>query len=143
MKPFSGIHRKGSSQRVFNYRLSRPRRTVENIFGIASAVFRVLRKPMLLEPTKAELVVMTLAHLYNLLRNSSSALYTPGGIFDKEIDGTLVKGTYNTITNEAMSSLVPIRNIPRKSNEDAKLIREELAAYFQNEGRILWQVTYA
>lgn len=145
MKPFSGTHRKGSPKRLFNYRLSRARRTVENVFGIASAVFRVLRKPMLLEPTKAELVVMTVAHLHNFLRNSStsSTLYTPGGIFDKEIDGMLVKGTYNTTTNEAMSSLLPIRNIPRKSSEDAKLIREELTAYFQNEGRILWQDTYA
>lgn len=46
MKPFSGTHRKGSAERIFNYRLSRARRVVENVFGICSAVFRVLRKPM-------------------------------------------------------------------------------------------------
>ncbi|CAH1960745.1 unnamed protein product [Acanthoscelides obtectus] len=60
MKPFSGTHLKGSIQRIFNYRLSRARRTVENVFGIASAVFRVLRKPMLLEPAKAEIILRSL-----------------------------------------------------------------------------------
>lgn len=114
IKPFSGIHPKGSLQRVFNYRLSRARRTVENVFGIASAVFRVLRKPMLLEPRKAELVIMAVAHLHNFLGESSTscALYTPHGTFDTEIDGKLVEGKYKTITIEPMSSLFPIRNIP-------------------------------
>lgn len=65
IKPFSGIHPKGSFQRIFNYRLSRARRVVENVFGIASASFRVLRQPMLLEPNKAELVIMAVAHLHN------------------------------------------------------------------------------
>ncbi|KAJ8888528.1 hypothetical protein PR048_008019 [Dryococelus australis] len=34
----------------YNYRLSRARRIVENVIGIVSAVFRVLRKPLLLNP---------------------------------------------------------------------------------------------
>lgn len=46
MKPYPGTE-KGSKKRVFNYRLSRARRIVENVFGIMSAVFRVFRKPML------------------------------------------------------------------------------------------------
>lgn len=73
MKPYSGIHPKGSRERVYNYRLSRARRVVENGFGIISAVFRVLRKPMLLEPEKAELVVMTIIFLHNFLRKSHSS----------------------------------------------------------------------
>nr|XP_034194607.1 uncharacterized protein LOC117610879 [Osmia lignaria] len=48
IKPFSGTYNKKSAERIFNYRLSRARRVVENVFGISSAVFRVLRKPMLL-----------------------------------------------------------------------------------------------
>lgn len=58
MKLYSGVHPKGSVKRNFNYRLCRARRVVENVFGISSSVFRVLRKPMLLEPEKAEVVVM-------------------------------------------------------------------------------------
>jgi len=52
MKPFPGTHLRGSPQRAFNYRLSRARRVVENTFGIMASVFRVLRKPLLLQPEK-------------------------------------------------------------------------------------------
>jgi hypothetical protein len=34
MKPYAGIQEKGSSKRIFNYRLNRARRVSENTFGI-------------------------------------------------------------------------------------------------------------
>ncbi|XKL59922.1 hypothetical protein PGB90_000938 [Kerria lacca] len=48
MKVYSRTHLKGSLERIFNYRLCRARRVVENVFGISLSVFRVLRKPLLL-----------------------------------------------------------------------------------------------
>lgn len=42
MKPYPGRNLTGS-QRVYNYRTSRARRTIENAFGLISARFRVLR----------------------------------------------------------------------------------------------------
>lgn len=88
MRPFSGTFEKGSRQRIFNYRLSRARRVVENAFGIMASVFRVLRKPMLSEPEKAEVIVMACAYLHNFLRKSKSAnLYCPQGTNDVERDG--------------------------------------------------------
>jgi hypothetical protein len=56
MKVYPGQHPKGSKERIFNYRICRVGRVVENVFGLASSVFRVL-----LEPEKAQLVVMTTA----------------------------------------------------------------------------------
>lgn len=41
MKPYPGEYPKGSPRRIFNYRLSRARRIVENVFGITASVFRV------------------------------------------------------------------------------------------------------
>ncbi|VEN49127.1 unnamed protein product [Callosobruchus maculatus] len=86
MKPYSGMHEKGTCQRKFNYRLSRARRVVENAFGILSAVFRVLRKPILLEPEKARYIVMTTVCLHNFLRRNKQSrnIYTPSGTFDEE-----------------------------------------------------------
>ncbi|KAK2578332.1 hypothetical protein KPH14_012633 [Odynerus spinipes] len=59
MKPYAENHNKETKERVFNYRLSRARRIVENVFGVMSAVFRVLRKPILLQPDKVTDIVMT------------------------------------------------------------------------------------
>ncbi|KAK4882615.1 hypothetical protein RN001_005934 [Aquatica leii] len=99
MKPFPGLQNKGSVKRVYNYRLCRARRVVENVFGIASAVFRVLRKPLLLEPKKAELIVMTIVHLHNFLRRSCNScdVNTPPGTFDTEVDGRLTEGSWRRI----------------------------------------------
>ena len=65
MKPYPGVQEKGSEKRVFNYRLSRARRVVENVFGILSAKFRVLRKPLLLQPDKAEKIVLACCYMHN------------------------------------------------------------------------------
>ncbi|KDR10729.1 hypothetical protein L798_15390 [Zootermopsis nevadensis] len=53
MKPFAGTHEQGSITRVYNYRLSRARRLVENVFGIICSVFRIFQKPILFHPDKA------------------------------------------------------------------------------------------
>ncbi|XP_074026092.1 uncharacterized protein isoform X1 [Leptinotarsa decemlineata] len=95
MKPYQGTYVRGSPERIFNYRLSRSRRIVENAFGIMSSVFRVLRKPMLLEADKATLIVMTVACLHNFLRKSKSfrGIYTPVEAVDREMEGSTISGT--------------------------------------------------
>ncbi|KAJ8974512.1 hypothetical protein NQ317_000314 [Molorchus minor] len=51
--------------------LSRARRIIENTFDILSSVFRVLRKPMLLEAEKAKLVVMAIVSLHNFTKKQN------------------------------------------------------------------------
>lgn len=134
MKPFSGMHGKGTIERVFNFRLSRARRIVENAFGISSAVFRVLRKPMLLEPEKAQTIVMAIVCLHNFLRKSHSSrnVYTPQGTFDQEDEhGNLIPGSWR-LENNSETSCIPIRNIPRRASSNAKEIRNDFAHYFLN-----------
>ncbi|CAH1978072.1 unnamed protein product [Acanthoscelides obtectus] len=140
MKPFPGLHTKGSVKRVYNYRLCRARPVVENVFGTSSAVFRVLRKPLLLEPGKAELIVMTIAYLHNFLKRSCNScnVYTPPGTFDTEVDGRLIEGSCRRIipNDETMTSLLPLRNVPRRSCKRAQEIQEELAEYFHESPTI-------
>lgn len=147
MKPFSGYFPRQSLQRLFNYRICRARRVVENVFGILSAVFRVLRKPLLLEPEKAQLIVLTVAHLHNFLRRNKTSrqLYTPPGTFDQETElGMLVEGNWRTTTDKNAASFLPLRNTPRRSAQTAQQIRLELAEYFiTEEGRVEWQNEYA
>jgi len=138
MKGYPVQHPKDSKERIFNYRICRARRVVENVFGLSSSVFRVLRKPMLLEQVKAQLVAMTIACLHTFLRRSpdSAAIYTPPGTFDYEENGRVIDGSWRAMSNKNMSSLFPIRKIARKPTTKAKEIREELAAYFLNGRRI-------
>jgi len=147
MKPFSGYFPRQSLQRIYNYRFCRARRVVENVFGIMSAVFRVLRKPLLLEPEKAQLIVLTVAHLHNFLRRdrTSRQLYTPPGTFDQETEqGHLIEGNWRTMFDENAASFLPLANIPRRSTRTAQEVRMELAEYFiTEEGRVEWQNEYA
>ena len=66
MKPYA---RRGMDmpQRVFNYRLSRGGRVVEQAFGILTARFRIFQRPMQQEPPVVCRIVMACLILHNLL----------------------------------------------------------------------------
>ncbi|KAF9405809.1 hypothetical protein HW555_013591 [Spodoptera exigua] len=79
MKPFPGHHALGTPERLFNQKLSSSRVAVENTFGIMSSVFRIFKKPIPLNITKASLITMTCVLLHNFLRKSKTSqhLYSP------------------------------------------------------------------
>ena len=67
MKPFS--HRYLSrEERIFNYRLSRGRRVVENAFGILANRFRCLLVTLLTHPDTAVHIVKACLCLHNIMR---------------------------------------------------------------------------
>lgn len=143
MKPYAGTHNKGTKERVFNYRLSRARRIVENAFGILASVFRVLRKPILLQPDKVTDIVMTCVLLHNFLRKSkkSRQIYTAVATFDTEHGGLIQPGSWRN-DPERMSSLLPLRSLPRRAALTAKTVRDKFALYFVNDGAVPWQYNY-
>uniref|UniRef100_A0A1X7UC36 DDE Tnp4 domain-containing protein n=1 Tax=Amphimedon queenslandica TaxID=400682 RepID=A0A1X7UC36_AMPQE len=63
-KPYGQV-RLTKKKRIFNYRLSRARRIVENAFGILANRFQVLMNPLRLAPEKAEVVVLACYLLHN------------------------------------------------------------------------------
>lgn len=143
MKPYPGLNQKGSPERIHNYRLSRGRRVVENTFGILSSVFRIFRKPMLLEPKKAEAATMACIYLHNYLRSSKNSkhVYCPSGSFDVEdMDtGILNPGSWRKQLVE-MSSFQSLPQIPRKSALEVQEIRDEFKMYYVSDiGRVDWQ----
>lgn len=144
MKVYSGYRQKGSKERIYNYRLCRARRVVENVFGILSSVFRVLRKPLLLEPTNAVSIVTAITFLHNFLRKSddSCSTYTPQGSFDDDMNGTVRLGNWRQ-GNENITSMASLENRPRRSTRTAHNIRDEVAEYCMQEGSVSWQENYA
>lgn len=144
LKAYPVEQHKGSVKRIFNYRLCRARRIIENVFGIISAVFRVLRKPILLSPEKATKVVLACIYLHNFLRKSKESrnVYTPPGTFDEEKEGEFIPGVWRQ-QNSELQSFLPLKKVPRKSAAHCEAIRNEFAEYFSNEGSVSWQHKYA
>lgn len=132
MKPYSGSHAKGSPMRIYNYRLSRARRVVENVFGILASVFRVFRKPLMLSVENAEIVTTACVYLHNFLRKSETSrnLHSPQGTFDVEtLDGRIIPGSWREIVNSD-TGMIDIPGIPRRSTLQAKKVREDFMNYF-------------
>ena len=67
MKPYS-IRGLTTEQRIFNYRLPRARRVVENAFGILANRFQVLLSTMQHHPSTVKLIVKACLILHNLMR---------------------------------------------------------------------------
>lgn len=142
--PFKSL---GGADRVFNYRLSRARRIVENAFGLLANVFRVFRKPMLLGPERTVKIVLASCVLHNFLlgRKSSRNLYAPPGSLDSE-DSETHEIHLGSWRNEQSSSGTFTNVAQQGSNfsaAEARQIREEFKEYFMSsDGEVSWQYRY-
>lgn len=126
-------------RRIFNYRLSRARRVVENTFGILASRFRIFHTCINLNLDNIDIVVLTCCVLHNFLRKRSPQSYTPPESLDREnmsectefgdrCDPQLLhhlqRGTRGQILN------------------DAVIVRDQYKDYFNNEGSVPWQDRY-
>ncbi|CAG2233049.1 unnamed protein product [Mytilus edulis] len=121
MRPYPQRGGLDDSRRIFNYRLSRARRIVENAFGILCNRFRVMRAPILLSPEKVTHVVMACCALHNYLRPESFL------------------GLQETENIEINNLMPPMARGGYHSSSKARDIREEYKEYFTNIGQVPWQ----
>lgn len=85
MKPFSQRDVADNTlKRIYNYRISRARRVVENAFGILAARFITFKTAINLSPPNIESVVMASCALHNYLIEKLSGYYTSSECFDQE-----------------------------------------------------------
>jgi hypothetical protein len=90
MKPHAMRHL-SKEERIFNYRLSRARRIIENSFGILANRFQCLLTTLQLPPQTATSVVMTCVILHNLMRIRYPGLQNEA--LDVELDdGNVIPG---------------------------------------------------
>lgn len=83
LKPFNRSQL-NEKTRIFNYRLSRARRIIENVFGILVARFGILKNEINLDLDKIAPVVMACCALHNFLRRENPDTYSPQDSFDRE-----------------------------------------------------------
>ncbi|CAN7938463.1 unnamed protein product [Ixodes hexagonus] len=129
-------------RRIFNYRLSRARRVVENTFGIMAQRWRILRRPFKATNENVTRIVSACVALHNFLLQESAvsrAAYCPPGTADYEDwHGQLTEGSWRAEENgnSALSAL-PGRGF--RSASLAYTVRDKLCKYFITDGKVPWQ----
>lgn len=95
MKPFTRHNAFTRNENIFNYRLSRARRVVENALGILAMRFRIYRRPIMLAPEKVDDIVKATCALHNWLRTVSPKFYLPQNSLDIENEnGHIMPGSW-------------------------------------------------
>jgi len=134
-------------QRIFNYRLSRARRTIENAFGILVAKWTILKNSICCKPETAESIVMALICLHNFLLESekdmspATRLYQNPGLVDTyEPNGEIRNGEWRLQVPQQGMMIRTGRLGANNPTRAAIIQRDKLRDYFlTEEGEILWQ----
>ena len=67
--PYPGHYLEEDCQ-IFNYRLSRAKRIIENTFGILAAKFRVFRRPIIASADKVTKITKAACVLHNYFKDN-------------------------------------------------------------------------
>lgn len=128
MKPYPGRDQT-PERRIFNYRLSRARRTSENAFGILSAKFQIFKHAINTSPENVKDIVLATVALHNFLRTTSKETYSPQELPDRgnERTGREHQGQCH---EQPQGGLERLRAIARGHTNAAKDIRDTFKEYF-------------
>lgn len=147
LRPYPGRYL-SEDKRIFNYRLSRARRIIENAFGIMSTKFRIFRRAIIANPTKVTRITKAACCLHNYLKiseasnSTSSRPYCPPGYADHEdADGNLIAGDWR---NVAVDGIRDISHIGSNAySKTAAQLRDTMKSYFiSSQGEVTWQISH-
>ncbi|XP_036147861.1 protein ALP1-like isoform X2 [Monomorium pharaonis] len=148
LRPYPGKNVTTQEKQVFNFRLARARRTIENTFGIISSRWRIFRKPILSNPRNVIQITQAVICLHNWLRiedlenEELKSKYVTTELVDRENEDGIIEGSWRRIIDDG-SALQDINRIGNNaSTREAFEIREKFCDYFNNEGLIAWQYNY-
>lgn len=122
-------------EQIFNYRLSKGRRIVENSFGILANRFRVLLSTIYLSVDIVQIIILACCALHNYLCRENGA-YLHGTIDIENVENrTISPGEWRN--NNAQLRDLEIINV--RPNRNAIHIRDEFKRYFNTVGAVEWQ----
>ncbi|XP_018360500.1 PREDICTED: putative nuclease HARBI1 [Trachymyrmex cornetzi] len=120
-------------ERICNYRISRGRRVVENVFGILANKFRVLLTQIHLPVGTVQNITLACCALHNyLIKENAAYLYTD--IDNENLEHTTRSATWR---NNTQLRNLEITNI--RPNMNAIRIRDAFKEYFNTVGKVEWQ----
>ncbi|XP_043217703.1 protein ANTAGONIST OF LIKE HETEROCHROMATIN PROTEIN 1-like [Amphibalanus amphitrite] len=133
MRPFPGSRLTNDQRRVFNYRLSRARRTSENAFGILAQRWRVFRGPIGCDVEAVKLIVLATCVLHNFLREKDIETRRGG------------PAAYGYVTPEERRDIPGLRDLrdagaSHNHPQQAAQVREKYVEYFSGVGSVPWQL---
>lgn len=144
MRPFSGKQNLNQDKIIYNYRLSRARRTIENTFGILSSQWRILRRPINCSVETAMKIVQAIVCLHNYIRIQDIGVneYVTENMIDQDGSDGSIEGSWrrNIDDNSALQEIG--RCDTNNTSRVAAKIRNNFCEYFNSEGAIYWQIKH-
>lgn len=136
MKPYPRRLALSTEEKIFNYRLSRARRIVENAFGLMVMRFRIYRTPIYVNPTKVDKIVKATCALHNWLIKTSPHSYAPMGTMSTEERS----GQWMLEPRSSYIGNLGYQGSNNYTNE-AEQRRNKYKNYFMGEGAVPWQIS--
>lgn len=131
MRPFPRRNvNMSNNERIFNYRLSRARRVIENTFGIITTKWQILRTCISCSPINAELITKALVCLHNFMMTCGRSQYCPQELINN--NGEVERGTWRVQANETIFHRLG-RTGANRSTRIVQGMRNYLMQYFTSE----------
>lgn len=115
---------------IYNYRLSRARRVIENTFGILASQWRIFRRPINASVETTEKIVQAAVCLHNFLRRKDDG----NGLNIEDVNSELNEGIPESWSFQDVTKIGT-----NNSTRSAIAIRDQFCAYFSGEGAVPWQ----
>ncbi|KAB0804103.1 hypothetical protein PPYR_01073 [Photinus pyralis] len=143
LRPYSKREKRmPEDQLIFNYRLSRGRRVIENTFGIMVARFRIFLREIHAEPETVDAIVKAVVCLHNFIKSEKIDMYYNSSVVDRDTNGTIQPGSWRDMVSENtafQSGTVRFGN--RNAAKAAWKLRDYIKEYVNGVGGDLcpWQ----
>ena len=143
LKPYPGGGDGDEMKTIYNYRLSRARRVIENAFGIAAARFRIFRNPIIAKVETVTLVTKAVILLHNFLMKTQCHddlyNYCPPGFVDTECNTRRIPGHWREDVH-GTTGLLPLTGQGSNNySRNSATVRDDFKVYlFSRKGAVPW-----